>query len=62
MGYDCLSTCFNYILFIGTAFALFIGPFDATAVLVYGAIRSLLAQPRNLIGGHVLSALDRRMP
>jgi CBS-domain-containing membrane protein len=34
-----------------------IGSFGASAVLVYGAPRSPLAQPRNLIGGHVVSAL-----
>jgi CBS-domain-containing membrane protein len=34
-----------------------IGSFGASAVLVYGAIDSPLAQPRNLVGGHVLSAL-----
>jgi len=36
---------------------LMIGSFGASAVLVYGAVRSPLAQPRNLIGGHVLSAI-----
>lgn len=36
---------------------LVIGSFGASAVLVYGAIKSPLAQPRNLLGGHVLSAL-----
>jgi CBS-domain-containing membrane protein len=36
---------------------LMIGSFGASAVLVYGAPRSPLAQPRNLIGGHVISAL-----
>ena len=40
-----------------TGQALLIGSFGATAVLVYGAIRSPLAQPRNVFGGHVLSAL-----
>ncbi len=35
---------------------LLIGSFGATAVLVYGAIRSPLAQPRNVLGGHVISA------
>jgi CBS-domain-containing membrane protein len=35
---------------------LMIGSFGASAVLVFGAVRSPLAQPRNLIGGHVLSA------
>jgi CBS-domain-containing membrane protein len=34
-----------------------IGSFGASAVLIYGAIKSPLAQPRNLIGGHVISAL-----
>ena len=36
---------------------LLIGSFGASAVLVYGAIKSPLAQPRNLVGGHVLSGL-----
>ncbi|KAA2240702.1 HPP family protein [Chitinophaga agrisoli] len=34
-----------------------IGSFGASSVLVYGAIQSPLAQPRNLVGGHVVSAL-----
>ena len=34
-----------------------IGSFGASSVLVYGAIQSPLAQPRNLVGGHVLSAI-----
>jgi len=34
-----------------------VGSFGASAVLVFGIINSPLAQPRNLIGGHVLSAL-----
>lgn len=33
-----------------------IGSFGATCVLIYGAIQSPLAQPRNLIGGHLISA------
>ncbi|MEO5362535.1 MAG: HPP family protein [Magnetococcus sp. DMHC-8] len=37
--------------------ALLIGSFGASAVLIYGAPLSPLAQPRNLIGGHLLSAL-----
>ena len=36
---------------------LFIGSFGASAVLIYGAIKSPLAQPRNLIGGHIFSAV-----
>lgn len=34
-----------------------IGSFGASAVLLYGAPASPLAQPRNLLGGHFLSAL-----
>lgn len=34
-----------------------IGSFGASSVLIYGAIQSPLAQPRNVIGGHVLSAI-----
>ncbi len=33
-----------------------IGSFGASSVLIYGEIQSPLAQPRNLIGGHVVSA------
>lgn len=36
---------------------LLIGSFGASAVLLYAAIESPLAQPRNVIGGHVISAL-----
>ena len=34
-----------------------VGSFGASAVLIYGVVNSPLAQPRNLIGGHVFSAL-----
>ncbi|HEY3406270.1 MAG TPA: HPP family protein [Ohtaekwangia sp.] len=34
-----------------------IGSFGASSVLIYGVINSPLAQPRNLIGGHVICAL-----
>ena len=36
---------------------LLIGSFGASAVLVYCATDSPLAQPRNLLGGHLLSAV-----
>lgn len=36
---------------------MIIGSFGASAVLIYGAIKSPLAQPRNLLGGHILSAI-----
>ncbi len=45
------------LFFAGTDVALMIGSFGASAVLLYGAPRSPLAQPRNLLGGHVLSAI-----
>ncbi|RLB61445.1 MAG: HPP family protein [Deltaproteobacteria bacterium] len=47
----------NYNLFDDTDMAMLIGSFGASAVLIYGAIRSPLAQPRNLLGGHIISAL-----
>lgn len=34
-----------------------IGSFGASSVLIYGVIQSPLAQPRNLIGGHLVSAV-----
>lgn len=34
-----------------------IGSFGASSVLIYGVINSPLAQPRNLIGGHVVCAI-----
>lgn len=41
----------------GTGAMLLIGSFGASAVLAFGAPASPLAQPRNLVLGHVLSAL-----
>lgn len=38
-------------------FTLLIGSFGATCVLIYGAVNSPLAQPRNLFIGHFISAL-----
>lgn len=36
---------------------LLIGSFGASAVLLFGAAESPLAQPRNLLGGHLISAV-----
>lgn len=47
----------NYNSFAGNDFVYIIGSFGASAVLIYGAVRSPLAQPRNLVGGHLLSAI-----
>ncbi len=47
----------NYNLFENTDFVFIVGSFGASAVLIYGAVKSPLAQPRNLIGGHIISAI-----
>jgi len=47
----------NYRVFEKIDLLMIVGSFGASAVLIYGAIKSPLAQPRNLLGGHVLSAL-----
>ncbi|HMK59738.1 MAG TPA: HPP family protein [Dissulfurispiraceae bacterium] len=47
----------SYKLLAGTGFTMMLGSFGASAVLIYGAIKSPLAQPRNLVGGHIISAL-----
>lgn len=44
-------------VFEGLDLTLMIGSLGASAVLLYGAPRSPLAQPRNLMGGHILSAI-----
>lgn len=46
----------HYRLVDQNGLLMLIGSFGASAVLIYGAIRSPLAQPRNLLGGHILSA------
>jgi CBS-domain-containing membrane protein len=43
--------------FEGSDLILIIGSFGASAVLIFGAIKSPLAQPPNLLGGHIISAL-----
>jgi len=47
----------NQAFFTGSDLTLMIASFGASAVLIYGAVRSPLAQPRNLVGGHIVSAL-----
>ncbi len=47
----------DYGLLEDTDLVMIIGSFGVSAVLIYGAIKSPLAQPRNLIGGHVVSAV-----
>lgn len=47
----------NYNVLEETDLVMIIGSFGASAVLIYGAPKSPLAQPRNLIGGHIVSAI-----
>lgn len=47
----------NDRLLDGSDLVLIIGSFGASAVLIFGAIKSPLAQPPNLMGGHLISAL-----
>jgi CBS-domain-containing membrane protein len=49
----CLSSAFFEVRDV----TLLIGSVGASAVLVYGAAKSPFAQPRNLLGGHILSGL-----
>jgi CBS-domain-containing membrane protein len=47
----------NFNIIEKTDLVMVIGSFGASAVLIYGAINSPLAQPRNLVGGHLVSAI-----
>ncbi len=47
----------NYNSFEDADIVFIVGSFGASAVLIYGAVQSPLAQPRNLIGGHIISAI-----
>ena len=49
-------TYLDSAVFRGYELVMLIGPAGASAVLVFGASRSPLAQPRNLVGGHIISA------
>lgn len=58
VGIMIISNIHNLLHFLSKGdFSLMIGSFGATAVLAYGAVDSPLAQPRNIIGGHILSAI-----
>lgn len=47
----------QYAVFAAQDSLFLIGSFGASSVLIYGFIQSPLAQPRNLIGGHLVSAI-----
>lgn len=48
---------FHFETFSKQDFAFLIGSFGASCVLIYGAIGSPLAQPKNLFLGHLISAI-----
>lgn len=52
-----IIACIQSFYFSDMENLFLIGSFGATSVLLYGAIQSPLAQPRNLIGGHTVSAI-----
>lgn len=56
LGIGLVSAVTRFVL-DGTGLTLMIGSFGASAVLIYCAIESPLAQPKNVLGGHILSAL-----
>ncbi|HEY9129336.1 MAG TPA: HPP family protein [Sulfurovum sp.] len=53
-----LITVLNQYIFMNASDTIFlVGSFGASAVLIYGVPNAELSQPRNLIGGHIISAL-----
>jgi len=57
IGIYSISLYSEYIRFTQYDQLFLVGSFGASAVLIYGAPHVEYAQPRNLIGGHILSAL-----
>lgn len=57
IGITLLAEIHYHLLLEDTDLALIIGSFGATAILLYGVPQAPLAQPRNCLGGHVLSAV-----
>lgn len=56
IGIYSVSTISSWLR-IDTLDSLFlVGSFGATAVLIYGAPQAEFSQPRNLVGGHIISA------
>ncbi len=58
--WSCLSGALGVLAIVWvtelTGHPLLIGSFGASAVLLFGVTESPLSQPRNLIGGHLISA------
>ncbi|MFV1997401.1 MAG: HPP family protein [Acidiferrobacterales bacterium] len=57
LGIYSISLMSEYVYFTGYDQLFLVGSFGASAVLIYGAPQVEYAQPRNLVGGHLLSAL-----
>ncbi|KAG0047566.1 hypothetical protein BGZ83_007398 [Gryganskiella cystojenkinii] len=51
------SLTFNAAWFVERNTPVIAGSFGASAVLIYGAIEAPLSQPRNVIGGHIMSSI-----
>lgn len=56
IGIGTIATLHHFFLPVSDSIFL-IGSFGASSVLLYGNPQSPLSQPRNLIGGHVISAI-----
>ncbi|CAE8633848.1 unnamed protein product, partial [Polarella glacialis] len=57
-GIGCVAALhWNFAELNDASLVMIIGSFGATAVLVYGAPSVPLSQPRNVIGGHTVSAI-----
>ncbi|MDP3790206.1 MAG: HPP family protein [Candidatus Omnitrophota bacterium] len=57
LGVYAIAVCGKYLNLSPIDSSFLIGSFGASAVLIYGAPSAEFSQPRNLIGGHVLSAI-----
>lgn len=57
LGILLVSVIGKYLSSIELTNLFLIGSFGASAVLVYGAPLAEFSQPRNLVGGHVISAI-----
>ncbi|MAE85172.1 MAG: HPP family protein [Flammeovirgaceae bacterium] len=55
-GISLIGLTEDYLL-AGIDVVFLIGSFGASSVLIFGAIQSPLAQPRNLVGGHLISSV-----
>ncbi|MEE9342014.1 MAG: HPP family protein [Gammaproteobacteria bacterium] len=57
LGILFITLCGRYLHFTDYDQLFLVGSFGASAVLIYGAPQVEYAQPRNLVGGHVISAI-----